>query len=183
MQQLLNALDGVPAFVLGQRMDVLAWNPLAAALIIDFGALDSKQRNMPRLVFLDESSRDFYPDWEAIASETVSYLRLYAGRNPDDPELAELVGELSIRSEDFRRQWARHDVKDKSFGVKKLLHPMVGELDLQYEALLMPGDPDQMLVTYSAEPGTKSESALRLLASWTAPTVDPQPRKTAQERP
>ncbi|WP_112244684.1 helix-turn-helix transcriptional regulator [Kribbella monticola] len=183
MQQLLNALDGVPAFVLGRRMDVLAWNPLAAALIVDFGALSAKERNMPRLVFLDESCRDrvingdrvagFYPQWEAIAAETVDYLRLYAGRNPDDPELAELIGELSIHSEEFRKQWARHDVRDKSFGVKRMVHPMVGELTLQYETLVLPGDPDQLLVTYSAEPGTQSESALRLLASWTAPTVEP----------
>ncbi|QNE20587.1 helix-turn-helix transcriptional regulator [Kribbella qitaiheensis] len=174
MQQLLKALDGVPAFILGRRMDVLAWNPLAAALIVDFGALSAKERNMPRLVFLDESCRDFYPQWEAIAAETVDYLRLYAGRNPDDPELAELIGELSIRSEEFRTQWARHDVRDKSFGVKRMVHPMVGELTLQYESLVMPGDLDQTLITYSAEAGTQSESALRLLASWTAPTVEPQ---------
>jgi len=174
MQQLLAALDGVPAFVLGRRMDVLAWNPLAAALIVDFGALPSKERNMPRLVFLDDSSRDFYPQWEAIATETVAYLRLYAGRNPDDPELAELIGELSIRSEEFRTHWARYDVKEKSFGVKRMVHPLVGELSLQYESLVMPGDPDQTLVTYSAEAGTPSESALKLLASWTAPTVQPQ---------
>jgi transcriptional regulator with XRE-family HTH domain len=183
MQQLLNALDGVPAFILGRRMDVLAWNPLAAAVILDFGALSAKERNMPRLVFLDDSSRDFYPQWEAIAAETVDYLRMYAGRNPDDPELAELIGELSIHSEDFRKQWARHDVRDKSFGVKRMVHPMVGELTLQYESLIMPGDPDQMLITYSAEAGTQSESALRLLASWTAPTVQPaatQP-KTAEK--
>ncbi len=174
MQQLLDALDGVPAFVLGRRMDVLAWNPLAAALIVDFGALPGKERNMPRLVFLDDSSRDFYPQWDAVAGETVEYLRMYAGRNPDDPELAELIGELSIHSEEFRTQWARHDVRDKSFGVKRMVHPIVGELTLQYETLVMPGDSDQMLVTYSAEAGTPSESALKLLASWTAPTVQPQ---------
>jgi hypothetical protein len=165
-------------------MDVLAWNPLAAALIVDFGALPPKERNMPRLVFLDESCHDFYPQWEAIAAETVDYLRLYAGRNPDDPELAELIGELSIRSEEFRKQWARHGVRDKSFGVKRMVHPMVGELTLQYETLVMPGDPDQLLVTYSAEPGSQSETALRLLAGWTAPAVEPPLRtRTADNAP
>jgi transcriptional regulator with XRE-family HTH domain len=183
MQQLLVALDGVPAFVLGRRMDVLAWNRLAAALIVDFGALPAKERNMPRLVFLDESCRDFYPQWEAVAAETVDYLRLYAGRNPDDAELAELIGELSIHSEEFRTQWARHDVRDKNFGAKRMVHPMVGELTLQYETLVLPGDPDQLLVTYSAEAGTPSESALKLLASWTAPTVQPQIAEQAAELP
>src|SRR6185369_7087460 len=91
LQRLLDSMDDVPAFVLGRRMDVLGWNRLAAALIADFGTLEPKERNIPRLVFLDPASRDFYPDWEAVADETVGYLRMYAGRYPDDPELAELV--------------------------------------------------------------------------------------------
>jgi hypothetical protein len=149
-------------------MDVLGWNRLAAALIADFGSLQLKDRNIPRMVFLDPAARDFYPQWEAVAEETVGYLRMYAGRYPDDPELAELVGELSIRSPEFREQWARHDVKDKTFGTKTQHHPIVGDITVQYETLRPPGEPDQLLVTYTVEPGSTSEQNLRLLASWTA---------------
>ena len=169
LQRLLDSMDDVPAFVLGRRMDVLGWNRLAAALIADFGTLEPKERNIPRLVFLDPASRDLYPDWEAVADETVGYLRMYAGRYPDDPELAELVGELSIHSPEFRQHWARHDVKDKTFGTKVQHHHLVGEITVQYETLQPPGEPDQLLVTYTTEPGSPSEQALRLLASWAAP--------------
>jgi transcriptional regulator with XRE-family HTH domain len=153
VRRLLDGL-GVPAFVLGRRMDVLAANPLAAAL--------HARGNMVRQVFLDEGARVFLPDWEAVAAETVAYLRLAA--DPEDPELVELVGELSLRSEDFRRLWARHDVKAKSFGVKRFEHPQVGPLELAYESLVLP-DPDQVLVTYTAAPGSASETGLRLLAT------------------
>jgi hypothetical protein len=109
-----------------------------------------------------------------VAAETVDYLRLSAGRYPDDPELAELIGELSIHSPEFREHWARRDVKDKNFGTKVLHHPLVGDVTLQYETLQLPGDPDQLLVTYSVEPGSPSEQALRLLASWAAPEHEPR---------
>ncbi|HWD80775.1 MAG TPA: helix-turn-helix transcriptional regulator [Kribbella sp.] len=165
VQRLLDSMTDVPAFVLGYRMDVLAWNDLAAAL----NGFGQQQRNVPRMVFLDPAMRDFYPDWEAVAAESVDYLRLYAGRYPDDPELAELVGELSIHSPEFREYWARHDVKDKTFGAKVLQHPVVGEIAVDYETLQLPGDPDQLLVTYTVEPGSASEQNLRLLASWQAP--------------
>jgi transcriptional regulator with XRE-family HTH domain len=149
---------GVPAFVLGRRMDVLALNPLAEALI------PATRGNMLRHVFLDEGSRLLYPDWDAIAAETVAYLRLIAGDDPDDPELIELVGELSLRSEPFRRLWGRHDVRSKSFGVKRFDHPQVGPLELQYECLQLP-DAGQLLVMYTAAPGSASETALTLLAT------------------
>jgi hypothetical protein len=96
----------------------------------------------------------------------VSYLRLYAGCHPDDPELSALVGELSVKSEEFRRLWATHDVKEKSHGVKRLRHPLVGELSLSYESMNLPDDEEQYLVVYHAEPGSPSAEALRLLASW-----------------
>jgi transcriptional regulator with XRE-family HTH domain len=168
LQRLLDSMPDVPAFVLGRRMDVIGWNRLAAALIADFDAMDDKERNIPRLVFLDPATRDFYPEWEGVAEETVGYLRMYAGRYPDDPELAELVGELSIHSDDFRTFWARHEVKDKTFGAKMQHHSVVGDITVQYETLQPPGDPDQLLVTYTVEPGSTSEQNLRLLASWTA---------------
>jgi len=138
-------------------MDVLAFNPLAGALTGGF-----RERNMLRHVFLDEGARELYPEWEAIAAETVGFLRLSAGEEPDDAELIELVGELSVHSEDFRRLWARHDVHSKAFGVKRFEHPQVGPFTLNYECFALP-DGGQTLVTYTAAPG--SETALSLLAT------------------
>jgi hypothetical protein len=138
---------------------------------------------LPRRVFLDESSRELYPQWDAVAAESVEYLRLYAGRYPDDPELAELGGELSIHSAEFRELWARYGVKDKCFGVKVMHHQLVGELTLQYETFTLPDDPDQMLVTYSAVPGSESDQALRLLASWTTPAPDREKSRFPQTAP
>lgn len=169
VQLLLDSLQGVPAMVLGRRTDVLAWNRLAAALVVDWGSLPPEQRNSARHVFLDEGARRLYPDWERAARDTVGYLRMVAGRHPDDAELAALVGELSMKNEDFRHWWARHDVREKTHGTKRLHHPIVGELTLSYETLALQGDSDQLLVTYTAEPGSESDTALRLLGSMTSP--------------
>lgn len=174
VQRLLDALDGVPALVFGRRMDILAWNRLAAAIWVDFGSLPHEQRNVARQVFLDESSRQRNPDWERGARETVAYLRLAAGRHPDDAELAALVGELSMKSADFRRMWARHDVRDKTHGTKRFLHPIVGELTLSWETLALRDDSDQTLITYTAEAGSESETALRLLGSMAEPATAPR---------
>ena len=182
-QFLLDALDRVPALVLGRRMDVLAWNRLAAALIVDFGALPPGQRNTARLFFLDEGMRSNYPDWEKAARETVAHLRLLAGRHPDDHALAELIGELSMKSEDFRRLWARHDVREKTHGAKRMEHPLVGPFTLFYETLALRGDPDQILVAYFAEPASESETALKLLDSMTESRRATEPEATSQSLP
>ncbi|MER5311522.1 helix-turn-helix transcriptional regulator [Streptomyces sp. NPDC002773] len=167
LSQLLDSMDGVPAFVLGRRLDILAWNRMARALLGDFAAWEPAERNMPRMIFLDPNARDLYIDWEHKAVEVVSVLRLYAGCYPDDPQLLALVGELSVRSEEFRSLWAAHTVTDKGHGTKRLRHPLVGEMTLSYESLKVAGDdPDLVLVTYHAEPGTASADALRLLAQW-----------------
>src|SRR5947208_4337142 len=116
IQLLLDSMDRTPAFVLGSRMDVLAWNALADALS-GFSRMAPARRNIVRQVFLDPDGRDLYPDWAAIAAQTVAHLRLSAGSRPDDRELCELVGELSLKSEDFRRLWADHQVKACMYGV------------------------------------------------------------------
>jgi hypothetical protein len=163
-------------------MDVLASNRLARALYTDFEALPQRERNMARFMFLDEAARDLYVDWERSARGTVASLRLYAGAHTDDPRLAELIGELSLRDADFRRWWADHDVLHRSHGAKRYRHPLVGELTLGYEALNPTGDPDQALGLHTAEPGSPSEHALRLLASWTStPTPAPLPDTTSSE--
>ncbi len=110
---LLESMDGVPAVVLGRRLDLLAWNRTARALLGDFAAWEPHERNMARMVFLDPNARSLYLDWECKATEVVSVLRLYAGCYPDDPHLLALVGELSVRSEEFRSLWAAHTVADK----------------------------------------------------------------------
>ncbi|MFJ1748322.1 helix-turn-helix domain-containing protein [Streptomyces sp. NPDC088116] len=166
LRQLLEAVEGVPAYVTGRRSDVLAWNRMASAVFGDWGELPVRERNWARLVFLSPAYRDLFVEWDSKASDIVSYLRLYTGCHPDDPELSALVGELSVRSEEFRRLWATHDVKEKSHGVKRLQHPLVGALTLSYEAMTLPDDKEQSLIIYHAEPGSSSAEALRLLASW-----------------
>ncbi|MER6362285.1 helix-turn-helix transcriptional regulator [Kitasatospora sp. NPDC001527] len=175
LQQLLDAMEGVPAYVLGRRLDVIAWNRLGNALIGDVSALAPEQRNLAWLVFLDPAARELYVDWEGKATDLVGMLRFDAGRDPDDPRLASLIGELSVKSEDFRRLWAAHDVRDKGHGLKELHHPVVGPLTLRYETFRPAGDPDQVLVAYHADPGSASAECLRLLASWTATEQRPGP--------
>jgi hypothetical protein len=146
-------------------MDVLAWNPLAAALLGDFSRLEPRRRNMARLVFLDEETIALYPEWERVARETVAFLRRDSARDLEDPQLAELIGELSLKSESFRRWWNSREVRDKASGTKRFRHPVVGELELTYETLLPAGALDQALVMYTAEPGSRSYTALQLLAT------------------
>ncbi|MEU1376945.1 helix-turn-helix transcriptional regulator [Streptomyces triculaminicus] len=165
----LDALTGTPAMILGHRLDVLAANTLAKALYTDFDALPHRERNLARFIFLDPTAHDLLADWETAARGTVAALRLYAGRHPHDPRLNELVGELSVRDEDFRQWWADHDVLQYTHGIKLYRHPLVGELTLAYESLALPDDPEQALYLYTAEPDSPSDHALRLLASWSAP--------------
>ncbi|MEU8379615.1 helix-turn-helix transcriptional regulator [Streptosporangium sp. NPDC048865] len=173
LYRVLESLGETPALILGHRMDVLAANRMARALYTDFDALPYRERNMARFVFLDETARTLYADWEASARGTVAALHLYAGRHPRDRRLAELIGELSLRDGDFRRWWAEHDVQRRTYGTKRYHHPLVGELALNYEALTPDGDPDQTLAVHTAEPGSPSEHALRLLSSWTGEPAGP----------
>ncbi|MFE9674179.1 helix-turn-helix transcriptional regulator [Streptomyces sp. NPDC006259] len=159
---------GVPAVVQGRRTDVLAANRLAHALYTDFEARPRRERNFARFVFLDEAARSLYVDWERVAGDCLAALRLYAGRHPDDPQLTELVGELSLRSDAFRRMWADHDVVAHTSGTKRLHHPLVGDLTLDYVVLAVEDDPEQTLVVYTPEPASPSAEALDILASWTS---------------
>ncbi|MFJ8435855.1 helix-turn-helix domain-containing protein [Kitasatospora sp. NPDC094019] len=168
MARLLDAMPDVPAVVMGRRMDILAWNSAAVALLGDYGTLAPAERNIARITFLDPASRTLYDDWVACARENVAFLHLEAGRRPDDPRLAELVGELSVRSQEFRHWWAEHPVRDKTSGHKVFHHPLVGRMELVYDTLRSADDPDQALVTYTADPGSPSEDALRMLISWEA---------------
>ncbi|MFF3171188.1 helix-turn-helix domain-containing protein [Streptomyces sp. NPDC057900] len=166
LQHLIDAMESVPAYVLGRRMEILASNRMARALLGDETTLPPEERNMARIVFLDPNSRDLYVDWECKAIELVSALRLCAGCWPDDQQLSALVGELSVKSEEFRTLWAAHTVQEKGYGTKRLHHPLVGDLTLSYETLKLPADQDMSLITFHAAPGSASEESMRLLASW-----------------
>ncbi|MFD8765011.1 helix-turn-helix transcriptional regulator [Streptomyces mirabilis] len=168
LRTLLDTMDGVPAILVGRRSDILVWNRMAAAVFGDFAELPAREQNWARLVFLRPEYRDMFVDWEHKASDVVSQLRMDAGSHPDDPRLSALVGELSVKSEEFRRLWATHDVKEKCHGIQRLHHPLVGELDLRLESFHQADAHEQMLVTYHAEPNSPSAEALRLLASWGA---------------
>ncbi|RKT17097.1 helix-turn-helix protein [Streptomyces sp. 1114.5] len=183
---LLDLMTGVPAFVLGRRMDVLAWNALGDA-VNGFSARRAAGPeglpNQARHAFLDPAAREFYRQWDAVAAETVSYLRRDAGLHPEDPELGALVGELSLRSEEFGRLWADHLVREKTHGAKQVRHPLVGDLDLGYETLAVNGSPDQLLVVYTAPVGSPTAQKLALLGSWTAPGAAPEAAAEASGAP
>jgi transcriptional regulator with XRE-family HTH domain len=163
IHSLLSAISGAPAYVVDGRTDVLAWNQLAAALITDFGELPAAERNMARLVFLDTGVRDLYVDWWARAREVVAFLRLDVARPPASPAVQALIQELSAASPEFRQIWAEHDVKVKGHGGYRYRHPLVGELELAYETLRLPGHPDLALIVHTAEEGSPAQEALRLL--------------------
>jgi hypothetical protein len=162
--RLLESWSHNPAWILGRRMDVLAYNELALMIHPTLAS----ERNVVRMVFLDPESQELYAHWEGVARETVATLRAAAGADLDDPGLVELVGELSLKSPQFRRLWARHEVKAKAAGSKRILHPMVGELELDYETFAVADAPGQLLVAYHAEAGSATERALALLAGMAA---------------
>lgn len=164
LARLMGELHGTPALVFGPRLDILAWNDLAAALLHDFAAVPDRQRNYVRMVFTDPAMREIYPDWDDVARTCVEVLRMEAGTNPTDPALSELVGELSIADPDFRTWWAEHRVAHQDFGSKRIAHPRVGELTLDWDTFGYAGAPDQQLVLWSAEPGTISHQRLEQLA-------------------
>ncbi|MFI6869673.1 helix-turn-helix transcriptional regulator [Nocardia sp. NPDC050406] len=171
LRRLLDAAAGVPAYIVGRGTAVLGWNRLAAALITDFGALPPRERNLARLVFLDEGMRELYEDWPAKAADVVAYLRLDAARNPNDAGIAALIDELCRGSAEFRRLWERHELKDKTHGRYVYRHPVVGKIDLGFETLRLPDDPDQALVAHTVEPDSPSATALDLLSGWAADTM------------
>ncbi|MEU1008330.1 helix-turn-helix transcriptional regulator [Streptomyces sp. NPDC005890] len=177
-RQLLAAMTDVPALILDRRSDVLAWNRLGHALLAphlpwEGPDIPTARPNLVRMLFLDEHYRARYPDRQEEAHLAVASLRLVAGRHPDDRALAELIGHLSIQSDEFAALWARHPVRTCTSGTKSLHHPAVGALELSFENLCLPGTAGQRLIAYTAEPGTPSDAALRLLAATTAP-AEPQ---------
>ncbi|UUU24176.1 helix-turn-helix transcriptional regulator [Streptomyces sp. DSM 40750] len=183
-RRLLAAMADVPALVLNRRNDVLAWNPLGHALLaahLPSEAPDTPadRPNLTRMLFLDDRYRDLHPHRTEEAALSVASLRVIAGRHPDDRLLAELVGQLAVNSTEFAALWSRHPVRTCTSGVKHLRHPLVGPLTLTFENLLVPGTSGHRLIAYTAEPGSPSEAALRLLGS---PTTTPVARNPTAVR-
>jgi MmyB-like transcription regulator ligand binding domain len=135
--------------------------------------------NTARFAFLDPRAQEFYLDWDRVTDEVVAILRSEAGRDPYDRNLSELVGELSTRSGVFRTKWAAHNVRFHDTGAKRVHHPVVGDLELTYEAMELSADAGLTMFAYSAEPGSKSAEALSLLGSWAATPDHAETAKTA----
>ncbi|ABM16235.1 helix-turn-helix domain-containing protein [Mycolicibacterium vanbaalenii] len=171
LYQLLDSLDETPAMILGRRTDVLATNRAARVLFADFDAMPPRERNYARWMFTSEQARNLFADWSVQARTAVENLRLDFGGDPHDPAVIELVDELSAASAEFRMWWAEHRVFQRTYGTKRLRHPVVGDLSVDYETFTMPGDAEQTLFVYLAEAGSPSRDALNLLLSWSANSV------------
>jgi hypothetical protein len=176
LRVLLDALVHLPAVVFNGRLDILAVNALGRALYAPVFDLPGRP-NSARFLFLEEPrARDVFPEWDRIAGDTVAMLRTEAGRHPDDPELVELIGQLSTRSAAFRTRWAANDVRAHRGGRKVFRHPLIGEVTLPFENLHVNAVSGQVLTVFTPQPGTPEADAIRLLASWNAdnePNVSP----------
>jgi hypothetical protein len=157
-----------PALVLGRGLRILAMNHLARAFLFDMESVPARDRNLAKWIFLDPEARARYVDWASTASDIAAVLRAEAGASPNDRLLNELIGELAVKSQEFRCIWAEHKVSACLSGNMRIKHPEVGMIDVEYEALQVHGDQEQKLVLYAAAEGSPSAEALNLLASWTA---------------
>ncbi|WP_336215898.1 helix-turn-helix transcriptional regulator [Nonomuraea sp. LPB2021202275-12-8] len=176
LQQILDAITDAPAWIRNDRHDLLAANRMARALYSPMLADPRRPANTARFVYLDPASQQFFTNWDKTADDIAAILRSEAGRNPHDKALTELIGELSTRSETFRRRWADHNVRFHRTGVKRLHHPAVGDLELNFEAMPLPSDPGLTLLVYIAAADTPSADSLRLLSTWAATQDHEQPQ-------
>jgi transcriptional regulator with XRE-family HTH domain len=164
IEWMIDAMTGAAAFVVNGRQDILAANQLGRAFYAPL--FESRPpANMARFTYLDPRAKDFFADWNRAAKECVAALRTQAGRDPFDRDLSDLVGELSTQCEEFAALWATHDVRLHRKVEKHFQHPLVGDLALRYDRLTVAGDPGLEIFVYVAEPGSRSEEGLRLLAS------------------
>ena len=166
VQWMLDSMTGSAAIAENGRLDALATNQLGRAFHSHLFDGSGRPVNFARFVFLDPHAEDFFTDWERAAKDCAALLRLEAGRTPHDRKLSDLVGELATQSDEFRRHWAAHNVRLHNKGEKSFNHPVVGELELSYNRLELAADQGLAIVTYTPEPGSRSEEAFGLLASW-----------------
>ncbi|CAK7281836.1 helix-turn-helix transcriptional regulator [Streptomyces sp. RM1] len=168
--RIVEGMPELPAYVMNNRLDTLAANPLGRALYSEMFADPTCGANVARFAFLNPAARRFYTDWERMARFAVGALRVEAGKSPYDRELSNLIGELSTRSDTFRVMWGSHDVHVFRESTKRLNHPLVGDLELDQETMSLPDESGLSVVVYSAPPETAAEDHLKLLASWSATT-------------
>ncbi|MFE9450862.1 helix-turn-helix domain-containing protein [Streptomyces sp. NPDC006739] len=169
MRHLLDDLTLTAGFVIGRNTDLLAWNAMAAALVMDFERVPEKERNYLRLLFTEPAIRELYRDWADMARLAVSHLRMDSRRHPHDPRLTALVEELSALDPQFRLWWTSHDVAVRAGGARLLRHPVVGDLTFERSTFVCAEDPGQQLVVWTAEPGSPTYEALRSLAAAAGP--------------
>ncbi|MFL4475239.1 helix-turn-helix transcriptional regulator [Paeniglutamicibacter sp. MACA_103] len=183
LQWVLDSIKDSVAFVRNEAQDLLAVNELGRAFYSPvIGGSGGRRPNLARFQFLDPASKDFYPDWELFAQMCVAIIRNEAGKDPQHRGIQDLVGELSTQSERFRTLWAAHDVRTHGTGTKRFNHPEVGELTLAYEELAITAEPGQVLLVYTAAPGSESHQKLQLLGSWNKTSLVENPALGAKER-
>ncbi len=174
VRQLMDAMPGLPASIQNGRLDLLATNPLGRALYTE--VYDRRRGpgfpNLARYLFLDEHSEQTFPDWNTVAGDAVATLQAESARRPHSKAFLELIGQLSTESLEFRAMWATRNVSAHRRGKKRIHHPLVGEVILNYEALQLPGAPGLQMVTFMPEPGSSAEDAMRLLGAWNAPAPE-----------
>ncbi|QHC60736.1 helix-turn-helix domain-containing protein [Rathayibacter sp. VKM Ac-2760] len=168
VQRMLDDLRLTPAFVMGPRTEILAWNALGAALITDFAAIPEPERLFIRLLFTDPRMRALYADWHSVVDLALAQLRMDSARDPDDQRLHALVADLSARDPAFAELWRTHEVATRSTGGKILHHPIVGELALDWAALTVGADVGATIIVWTADPGSDSHLRLRRLADLAA---------------
>ena len=182
MQQTIDAMSTVPVFVQNGRLDAIATNKLGLALFSEMFDGARPPVNAARFVFLDPRAQTFYQDWESNTRQIVAILRAEAGRSPYDRQLSDLVGELSTRSDLFRRLWGAHDVREHRTGLKSIHHPIVGDLHLTYQSMDLASDRGLQMLVFSAEPGSASADRLQLLANWAESNSTPSAAAASTER-
>ena len=176
LQRFLDAVTGAPMWVRDRRLDFVAANSLGRALYAPILDDVASQGNTARFTFLNPASQVFFPDWEDNADEVVATLRTYAGQDPHDKRLTDLIGELVTRSDTFRLRWARHDVRHHRAGLKRVRHPVVGDLELTYQAMELPMTRDWLMFAFTAEPGSPTEERLQTLGRATDSDVSASQR-------
>lgn len=172
IQRMLDSITTIPAILQNSRLDMIATNQLGRAFYLDHWDNPTGQANHARFIILDPRGRVFAPDWDAAAADVVALLRAAAGHDPLDKQLSDLIGELSMRSDEFRTRWGARNVLQQKAGAKRLHHRIVGEMTVDFDVLETVAEPGMMLYTYSAEPGSASEDSLRLLANWAATNTE-----------
>jgi transcriptional regulator with XRE-family HTH domain len=159
----LDALALAPAVVYGPRYDVLLCNRAYVAVFGDIAESVTARGNVVRQMFLDQSRRTLFPDWESVARALLQSFRMNAGRHAGDPAFGELIAGLRSESAMFDSWWEEHDVERRATGEKLVEHPLAGRLILDHVAFALPDQPEVITIVYTAARGSESERKLHAL--------------------